>query len=92
MTDVQQTISTPAESTALANGLSKLVLDIIAAKKGGATGAGLVTAAVTAAIADLEGALVGISGESAEIASEPVGVAEAFAIAGFSVARTLTGK
>lgn len=92
MPDVSQTVTTPPESTLLANGLTKLYSDIVAAKKSGATGSGLVTAAVTAAIADLEPALVGIGGESAEVSAEPVGVAEAFAIAGFNLARQLTGK
>ncbi len=92
MTDVNQTVSTPAASTALANGLQKLFLDILAAKKGGATGLALVTEAVTLAIADLEPALATISSESAEVKAEPVGVAEAFMIAGFGVARSLTGK
>lgn len=92
VTDTQQTVTTPPESTALANGLAKLYMDIVAAKKGGASGTALVTAAVTASVADLEPALVGISAEAGEVSAEPVGVAEAFAIAGFTVARGLTGK
>lgn len=92
MADTQVQVSLPAETAALSQGLQKLFLDIVAAKKSGATGAALVTDAVTATIADLEGALAGIGGLSGEIAAEPVGVAEAFAIAGFGVVRALSGK
>lgn len=92
MTDVSQTISTPAESTLLANGILKVFADILAAKKAGASGAGLVTAAVTASIADLEAPLVGIGAEAGEMAAEPLGVAEAFMLAGVQFARLMTGK
>ena len=92
MTDISQTVSTPPETTALANGLANVYLAIVAAKKAGATGAALVTTAVGATIADLEAPLTGLSGLAGEISAEPVGVAEAFAIAGFTVARSLTGK
>lgn len=92
MTDVQQTVSTPQESTALANGLVKLFNDILAAKKSGASGVALVTDAVTSSIADLEPALAGISNESGEIKSQPIGVVEAFVIAGMQLGRQLTNK
>jgi len=92
MTDVSQTVSTPASATSLANGVEKLLLDLIAAKKAGATGVALATEAVTLAIADLEPALSGLAGLGAEVAAEPLGVAEALALAGFGVARALTGK
>jgi hypothetical protein len=92
MTDVEQTVSTPAASTSLANGLEKLFLDLVAAKKAGASGLALLTEAVSLAVADLEPALAGVAGVGAEVAAEPVGVAESFALAGFGVARALTGK
>jgi len=92
MTDVQEQVSVPADSSGLANALAKLATDLVAAKKSGATGVALVTDAVSLAIADLAGALPDAAGMSGEIAAEPIGVAEAFAIAGFQVARSLTGK
>lgn len=92
MPDTQVSVSLPAESAALAGGLQKLFLDILAAKNGGATGVALVTAAVTAAIADLEPALAGVGALAGEAAAEPVGVAEAFALAGFAVVRALSNK
>lgn len=92
MTDVQVSVPEPQESAALAQGLQKVFLDIVAAKKAGLTGVALATAAVTASIADLEPALTGIAGLSGEMAAEPIGVAQAFTNAGFGVARVLTGK
>lgn len=92
MTDVSQSVSLPQESAALAGAVQSLVLAIVAAKKGGATGLALVTASVGAAVADLEPALANVGAFSSELASEPIGVAEAFSVAGFGVARALTGK
>lgn len=92
MTDVNESVAVPPGSSALANGLAKLFTDILAAKKSGLTGVALITAGVTSAIADLEPALVSIGTVESEVVAEPIGVAEAFALAGFQVARTLTGK
>ena len=92
MTDVAVTVQEPAESAALAAGVQKLFLDLVAAKKAGLTGVGLLTAGVTAAIGDLEAPLAGLAGLDGEVKPEPVGVAQAFANAGFGIARALTGK
>jgi hypothetical protein len=90
--DVSQTILTPPESTALANAIQKLFLSLIAAKKAGATGAQLATDAVVLSVATIEPILAGLTGIPGEVLVEPVGVAEAFAIAGFGIARTLGGN
>lgn len=92
MTDVAQTVSTPASSTALANGIQALILALVASKKAGLTGSALVTAAVGAAISDLEPGLAVIGGLSGEMTAEPIGVAEAFTLAGFGTVRSMTGK
>lgn len=90
--EVQVQVSLPKESAALAQGLQKVFMDIVNAKKAGATGVALATAAVTASIADLEPAIAGIAALGDEVSAAPVGVAEAFSMAGFGVARQLTGK
>lgn len=92
MTDVQQTVSTPAEATLLANGLVKLYQDIMAAKASGASGTALITAAVAASIADLGNAMGGLTNIGSEVSAEPIGVAEAFVIAGINLARDLSNK
>lgn len=91
MTDIQETVAVPQSSAALAAALGKFTQDLIAAKKSGVTGAAWIAAAAVAAV-DLEPVIGAISGIGAEVSAEPIGVAEAFTIAGFNVARALTGK
>ena len=90
--EVQESVSVPANSDKLAMSVEKLVEDIQAAKASGATGASLLTAEVSAAISDLAGALPAAGGVGAEVQAAPLGVAEAFVLAGFRLARKLTGK
>ena len=92
MTDTAQTVSTPPNSAALAQQLAKFTLALFAAKKAGKTGLDLAAAIGEEAFSDFSGALPEVSGAEGEVTSEPIGVAEAFAIAGFQVARSLTGK
>lgn len=90
--EVQETVSVPADSDKLAMAVEKLVEDVMAAKASGATGVALVTDAVSAAIQDLGGALPAAGGIGTEVAEAPIGVAEAFSLAGFKLARKLSGK
>jgi hypothetical protein len=92
MTDVQESVSVPQDSSVIANAVAKLTQDIMAAKASGATGVALISEAVTASVTDLAAALPAVGGVGAEASAEPIGVAEAFTIAGFKVARALTGK
>jgi hypothetical protein len=92
MAEMNESVSVPEHAGKLSDALAKFVLDIIAAKKSGASGVALVAAIGSAAISDLGGALDDVTNIGGEIGSEPIGVAEAFSIAGFKVARSLSGK
>lgn len=92
MTDATQTVSVPQNSNKLAQSLAKFTADVIAAKAKGLTGVALAAELGTDAISDLAGALPAVSGIEGEAAAEPIGVAEAFTLAGFQVARQFTGK
>lgn len=92
MIDVQESVAVPASASAIANALSKFAEDALAAKKSGLTGTALVAAIGASAIADLATAITAFSTVSGEVTAEPIGVAEAFVIAGIQVARSLTGK
>lgn len=92
MSDVEGAVLLPPNSYTLAQALGKLVNDLIAAKKSGLSGAALYAAIGEDVISDLGAALPVVSAAEGEALSEPVGVAEAFTIVGFGVARSLTGK
>jgi hypothetical protein len=85
--EIDVTVKMPESSAKMSQALKKLTLDIMAAKKAGLTGAALVTAAVSAAIGDLAGALPVVG-----MLAKPFGVAKAFAVAGLDIAEELTGK
>jgi hypothetical protein len=89
--DTQETLAVPQNADAIAESLEAFVAALIAAKKSGASGAAFIAAA-GAAIVQLEPCITAISGVGAEVAAEPLGVAEAFAIAGFKLGRAVTGK
>jgi hypothetical protein len=91
MSDVNEAVAVPQNSSEIASALSAFIGALLAAKKAGASGAGFIAAAGVA-IADLEPCITAISGVGAEVAAEPIGVAEAFAIAGFQLARSASGK
>lgn len=90
--DVSQSVAVPPNSSALSQALAKFVLDCIAAQKAGGGTLAVGSKDVEAAIGDLSPALANLSAEGTEAQAEPIGVAEAFTIAGFQVARSLTGK
>lgn len=92
MTDSQQTVSVPQNSYTLAQALAKFTTDVLAAKSRGLSGASLIEAIGADAISDLAGAFPSAQGAVSEASQEPIGVAEAFTLAGFQVARSLTGK
>lgn len=92
MTDVQETVSVPQGSDALAQGIRKLVVAVVTAHK---TGGGLAIEAladVQAAIADIGPALTSAGLIGSEFSASPLGVVEAFVLAGVGAARDLTGK
>jgi hypothetical protein len=91
MTDIQESVAVPPDSSAIANALSQFVGALVTAKKSGASGAAFIASA-GAALVDLEPCIAAISGVGGEVAAEPIGVAEAFGVAGFQLARSLTGK
>ena len=92
MNDVALTVQVPPNTSALAQGIAALFATIIANTKGGASPLIQITEDVTAAIGDLAPALANVTAIGSEASAEPIGVAEAFSIAGFQVARSLTGK
>ena len=92
MTDVNEQVAVPQNSSVISQALVKLVSDLVANQKAGLTGISLVTADISATISDLVGALGSLGGVAGEFAVEPIGVAEAFAVAGFELARSLSGK
>jgi hypothetical protein len=91
MTDVNESVAVPQNSATVANALAAFTNALLAAKKAGASGASFIAAA-GASLVDLEPCIAAIGGVGSEVGSEPLGVAEAFSIAGFQVARTQTGK
>lgn len=86
----QESVSVPAASNALAQGLKKLVLAVVANHKALA-GSPLaeVSADVTAAVASLAPALALVGALDDEAKADPFGMAEAFVIAGLDVAKGL---
>lgn len=93
MSEVVEQVSVPAGADALAQGLKKLVLAVIANHKA-AAGNVLVelSADVTEAVKDLGPALGAAGLVGGELKSSPIGVAEALALAGFQVARELAAE
>jgi len=87
---VQETVSVPKGSDALAQGLKKLVLAVVANHKA-AAGSVLteVSADVTAAVADLGPVLGQLGLLSGEAKADPVGLAEAFIVAGLDATKAL---
>jgi hypothetical protein len=79
----------PKAAASLSDGLKKLVLAVVANHKG-APGAALEIAAdIQEAVKDLGPALASAGMLSGEVAADPIGVAEAFAVAGFELAKGL---
>lgn len=92
MPENQVTISLPASSAALAQGIQKLFLAVVAAHKAGGGVVTEVGADVTAAITDL-GPILGVIGAiPGEFKADGGGVAEAFALAGFEAERALKAQ
>lgn len=87
---VQETVSVPAASDSLAQGLKKLVVAIVENHKALA-GSPLseVSADVTAAVANLAPALAQVGALGGEAKGDPFGMAEALLIAGLEAARAL---
>lgn len=92
MVDQAQSVSVPQDAGQVAQALAKFTLDLVAALKAGGGTLVIASEAVTLAVADLAPVIGVLAGVGAEAAAEPIGVAEAFAIAGFQVARGLNGK
>lgn len=92
MTDGNHNEVVPQSSDKVADSLAELTLAIIANHKAGGGAVVEASADVMAAVSKLSGALAAVSGVGAEISAEPIGVIEAFVLAGFKVGRTLTGK
>jgi hypothetical protein len=92
MTDVQKSVSVPASSSQLADGLCALATAIIANHKAGGGAAVELSKDVVSAVGALSGPLAALANLGGEIKAEPLGVAEAFALAGFTLARTLKGE
>lgn len=90
--DVEVTESVPQGSQALSDGIKKLVVAVVKNHQAGLGAVGEVSADVAEAVKDLGPALASIGLIGDELKAEPLGVAEAFAIAGFGAARELTGK
>lgn len=82
----------PQSSDKVADSLAELTLAIVANHKAGGGAVVEASADVMAAVKGLSAALGAFSGIEAEAAAEPIGVIEAFVLAGFKVGRTLTGK
>lgn len=91
--EVQEQVSLPAGAHALADGLKSLVLAVVANHKA-LSGSVMaeVSADVTAAVGALGPSLSQLGLLGSELKADAVGVAEAFAIAGFEVAKGLLSK
>lgn len=89
MSNVQVTVSVPAESQALALAVKTLVLAIVANAKAGGGVIVEVSADVTAAVGAVVPALAGIGALGTELSTDPIGLAEAFVLAGVETAKTL---
>lgn len=92
MSDVTEQVSVPANSDALANALADLSNQLIADHKAGGGAVVEVSADAIALVKAAQGALGAAMGIGPEAKAEPLGVAEAFVLAGFKVARAQTGK
>lgn len=92
MTDIDKNVKVPQESNALAQGLKTFIEACIQEHKTNPSLAVEVSADLAEALKDFGSVLLqaGMLGDEAK--SEPIGVAESFAIAGFELARDLTGK
>lgn len=86
------TLSVPVASAQVGQALVKLVLDIHSVQKSGATGLALLTQEVSIAIGDLAASVGAFSQVGQEFGADPLGVAEAFTVAGFDLARKLSAK
>ena len=92
MTDIQAQVSVPQNAHTVAMALQTMVLAMVNNHK---TGGGLAVEAaadVMEALKALSSTVGAFPGLAEEAKSEPIGFAEAFAIAGFGIARSLTGK
>lgn len=90
---VQEQVSVPKSADGLAKAVADLAKQLVADHKaaGGSLPVELSTDAI-ALVKDLQSGLAAAGGIGAELAEAPIGVAEAFTLAGFDVARSLTGK
>lgn len=88
--ETQEQVMVPQESNTLAQGLKKLVLAVLANHKA-LSGSMMaeVSADVTAAVADLGPVLGGLGMLSDEMKADPLGMVEAFMVAGLDVAKVL---
>lgn len=91
MSETQVSVSVPVGTNALAQGLVKLLVAVVAEHKA-AAGSTLVelSADVTEAVKDLGPALASVGLLSDELKTDAIGVAEALGLAGFEAARQLT--
>lgn len=87
--ETQVTITVPKASAALAAALGKAVQDGIKAKQSGDSGAKLVLDEVEVAINDLAGAAIAAPQVGADVQADALGVAEAFVVQGFEVAKQI---
>lgn len=91
-TTVQEAVSVPAGSDALAVGVKKLLLAVVAAHKAGGGALVEIPADVAAAVSTLGPALSQVGLVGGEVAVDPIGVAEALALAGLETAKVLVGS
>jgi hypothetical protein len=92
MADVQKSVAVPSSSSGLADALCTLALAVIANHKAGGGAAVELSKDVVAAVGALSGPLTSLASLGDEVKAEPLGVAEAFALAGFQLARSLKGE
>lgn len=89
MEQAQVTVSVPAGSKALADGIKTLVASVIAQHKAHPGGIVEIGTDIVEAVKDLGPALTKVGAIGEEVSLDPIGVGEAFAIAGFELGREL---
>lgn len=92
MTEKEMKTMVPEHAASIADALADLAIAIGTNRKAGMGLASEVTADITVAVSKLSSVISSFEDLATEANASPLGFAEAFTLAGFKIARALTGK